>query len=391
MKLFEYEGKELYQKYRIPTPKGAVISDLSMVDRLAIDHPVVIKAQVLQGGRGKAGGIKKAHNQAATLHLVKEMMNQPLKDEIVTKLLIEEQIPIQQELYLGITIDDVKGTPVIIACAQGGMDIEELAKTSPEKVKRFEVNPLKGLRRHECIAFMKQVGLKGKLLTQASDICQSFFQLFRDYDGVVAEINPLVITKDQRLLALDSKFVIDDSALFRQKDFDPEHHQETKENSYEKVARQNGFTFVDMEGNVGVISAGAGFTMTVLDLIEYFGGKPANFSDMMGGSNSDTFEKLASLVIRKAEEDQKVKSIVLNITLSATSLEYVINGLINAFENRKRNLPIVGYIRATDASLIGMSLEEAKQVMSEKGVQIFDNIQAAIKEAVEYTKDEVIE
>jgi succinyl-CoA synthetase beta subunit len=391
VKLFEFEGKELFRKYRIPTPEGSVISDISTVEKLVIDQPVVIKAQVLQGGRGKAGGIKKADNQAAAIHLVKEMLNQPLKDEMVTKLLIEKQVPIQQELYLGITIDDVKGSPVIIACVEGGMEIEELAISSPEKVKRFEINPLKGLRRHECIAFMKQIGLTGKLLTQASDICQRLYQLFRDYDGIIAEINPLVITEDQKLIALDSKFVIDDSALLRQKDFDPDQHQEAIEDPYEKVARQNGFTFVNMDGNVGVISAGAGFTMTVLDLIQYFGGKPANFSDMMGGSNSDTFEKLAGLVIRKADEDQKVKSIILNITLSATSLESVINGLLKAMENRKRDLPIAGYIRATDASLIGMNLETAKKVMSENGVQIFDYIQDTIKAAVEFTKEGAME
>jgi succinyl-CoA synthetase beta subunit len=192
LKLFEFEGKEIYRKYNIPTPEGIFINNISEVDNLTIEKPVIIKAQILQGGRGKAGGIKKNSDKQSAIKVAKDMFNKSLKDELVSKLLIEELIPYKQEIYLGITIDDIKGIPVIVACAEGGMEIEELAKSYPDKVKRNEINPLHGLRKHESISFMKQIGLQGKLLIQASDICLKLYKMFNDYDGIVAEINPLV-------------------------------------------------------------------------------------------------------------------------------------------------------------------------------------------------------
>lgn len=386
MKLFEHEGKELYRKYNIPTPEGIMITNSSDVDNLTIEKPVVIKAQVLQGGRGKAGGIKKANDKQTAIKAVQDILNKPLKNEIVSKVLIEEQVRIKQEIYVAITIDDVEGLPILIASAEGGMEIEELAKTCPDEVIRKKINPIQGLSRHQCISFIKQMGLTGKALTQVSDVCFKLYKMFKENDAIVAEINPLVITEDEKVIALDSKFEIDDSALFRQKDFDPESHLESLEDPYERMARSKGFTFVNMEGNVAVISAGAGFTMTVLDLIQYYGGKPANFADMIGGAGPEVMEQMGKLILQKAEEDANIKSILFNITLSATPLESVIDGLSKAFENRRTNKPIVGCVRATDAAVINMDLETAKKIMYEKGVTMYDNIKDTVKAAVEYTK-----
>jgi len=385
MKLHEFQGKDLFKKYGIPVPAGQVA--LSAEEALSfariIGRPCVLKAQIFQGGRGKAGGVAVAQSPQQAFKIGEELLKSRLKGEPVSKILIEEKVDFASEAYLAIAIDDVRGKPVAMASASGGVDIEE----QPEKIASRYINPLLGLRGYEAVALGKRAGFSGKMLLEVAAVLQKMYRLFSDYDAELVEINPAFVDLNQKVIAGDSKIIINDDSLFRHGEFKLDEHQSAIMDPFELKAKELGFTFVNLGGNIAVISVGAGFTMTLLDMIHHFGGKPANFADMMGGSGAETMAKMADLVLTKINQDQEIKALLITITFTATSLDGIIRGLVASLQNHPPRVPVVSAIRASDAAVLEMDLPTAQEFLKKAGAAVFDEIADAIKAAVEYASE----
>ncbi|MEW8957904.1 MAG: ADP-forming succinate--CoA ligase subunit beta [Moorella sp. (in: firmicutes)] len=371
MKLYEYEGKELFKKMGIPVPRGMMITSAEAAAEAAaqLGTEVVIKSQILQGGRGKAGGIKFAATPEAAREAAAAILGSQLKAETVSKLLVEEKLAIARELYLAITIDPVKASPLIMASAAGGMDIEEVARETPEKIVRETVPIFRGLMPFQARRIAYRLGLEGKDANNFTDILLKLYRVFRSFDAELAEINPLVVTGDGKMVAADAKVNIYDGALFRQKDFvkGPERY----DNEREYRAAQYGLGYVKLDGNIGVLCTGAGLTMTVLDLINYYGGKPANFLEFGGATYKNSYYAM-QLVL----EDPDVKVILINTFGLVARADVISQGLAQAIKELKPPQPIVASIRGTGE-------EEAREILrKEVGLEPYANVEEAVRAAV---------
>ncbi|MBE3572116.1 MAG: ADP-forming succinate--CoA ligase subunit beta [Moorella humiferrea] len=371
MKLYEYEGKELFKKMGIPVPRGMMITSAEAAAEAAaqLGSEVVIKSQILQGGRGKAGGIKFAATPEAAREAAAAILGSQLKAETVSKLLVEEKLAIARELYLAITIDPVKASPLIMASAAGGMDIEEVARETPEKIVRETVPIFRGLMPFQARRIAYRLGLEGKDANNFTDILLKLYRVFRSFDAELAEINPLVVTADGKMVAADAKVNIYDGALFRQKDFvkGPERY----DNEREYRAAQYGLGYVKLEGNIGVLCTGAGLTMTVLDLINYYGGKPANFLEFGGATYKNSYYAM-QLVL----EDPDVKVILINTFGLVARADVISQGLAQAIKELKPPQPIIASIRGTGE-------EEAREILrKEVGLEPYANVEEAVRAAV---------
>ncbi|MGI6284369.1 ADP-forming succinate--CoA ligase subunit beta [Neomoorella humiferrea] len=371
MKLYEYEGKELFKKMGIPVPRGMMITSAAAAAEAAaqLGSEVVIKSQILQGGRGKAGGIKFAATPEAAREAAAAILGSQLKAETVSKLLVEEKLAIARELYLAITIDPVKASPLIMASAAGGMDIEEVARETPEKIVRETVPIFRGLMPFQARRIAYRLGLEGKDANNFTDILLKLYRVFRSFDAELAEINPLVVTGDGKMVAADAKVNIYDGALFRQKDFvkGPERY----DNEREYRAAQYGLGYVKLDGNIGVLCTGAGLTMTVLDLINYYGGKPANFLEFGGATYKNSYYAM-QLVL----EDPDVKVILINTFGLVARADVISQGLAQAIKELKPPQPIIASIRGTGE-------EEAREILrKEVGLEPYANVEEAVRAAV---------
>lgn len=371
MKLYEYEGKELFKKMGIPVPRGMMITSAEAAAEAAaqLGSEVVIKSQILQGGRGKAGGIKFAATPEAAREAAATILGSRLKAETVDKLLIEEKLAISRELYLAVTIDPVQAAPLIMASAAGGMDIEEVARETPEKIVRETVPIFRGLMPFQARRIAYRLGLEGKDANNFTDILLRLYRVFRSFDAELAEINPLVVTADGKMVAADAKVNIYDGALFRQKDFvkGPERY----DNEREYRAAQYGLGYVKLDGNIGVLCTGAGLTMTVLDLINYYGGKPANFLEFGGATYKNSYYAM-QLVL----EDPYVKVILINTFGLVARADVISQGLAQAIKELKPPQPIIASIRGTGE-------EEAREILrKEVGLEPYANVEEAVRAAV---------
>ncbi|PRR72500.1 ADP-forming succinate--CoA ligase subunit beta [Neomoorella humiferrea] len=371
MKLYEYEGKELFKKMGIPVPRGMMITSAEAAAEAAaqLGSEVVIKSQILQGGRGKAGGIKFAATPEAAREAAAAILGSQLKAETVSKLLVEEKLAIARELYLAITIDPVKASPLIMASAAGGMDIEEVARETPEKIVRETVPIFRGLMPFQARRIAYRLGLEGKDANNFTDILLKLYRVFRSFDAELAEINPLVVTGDGKMVAADAKVNIYDGALFRQKDIvkGPERY----DNEREYRAAQYGLGYVKLDGNIGVLCTGAGLTMTVLDLINYYGGKPANFLEFGGATYKNSYYAM-QLVL----EDPDVKVILINTFGLVARADVISQGLAQAIKELKPPQPIIASIRGTGE-------EEAREILrKEVGLEPYTNVEEAVRAAV---------
>ncbi len=311
MRLYEYEGKKLFSEFKIPIPKGEVVSSASeaVTAAKAVGGPVVLKSQVLTGGRGKAGGIKVVENPNDVKATAEQLFNLKIKGYKVEKVLVEPKLNIAKEIYFGVTIDRLNYKLVVIVSGAGGMDIEEVAAKSPEKIhkKLYDIEePMYGF---DAIELSKKCGLDSEQTKQAAPILQGLFRLFKKYDAKLAEINPLVVTADGKLIAADSRVSLDDDAVFRHPELATmgieKRHEEGEMTPREQQAHEWEIPYLDLEGNIGMFPGGAGFGIMGNDFIHYYGGTPANFMDSGGGPSPERIAKMLVLL----DENPNVKAI----------------------------------------------------------------------------------
>ncbi|MGC9517243.1 MAG: ADP-forming succinate--CoA ligase subunit beta [Methanomicrobiales archaeon] len=362
MKLYEYSAKNIFKQAGIPIPESDVAENAENAMEISerINKPVAIKSQILMGGRGKAGGIKFADSPLESYNISQELLGSQIRGETVKKLLIEEKLPIEKEFYLSIAIDRSNKKPLIMASIEGGVEIEELAKTNPEKIIKIHINPLEEFLPFQAREIARKMGVESNLIPGIGSIIWKLYNVFKNNDANLAEINPLVLTKNG-LIAADAKLEIDDDSLFRHK------HLMQKE-EYQKEE----FAYVQLEGEIAVIGNGAGLTLTGMDMIDLYGGKPATFLDIGGGASSENIEKAINLVL----EYPKVKVIFLNVLGGITRADDVASGVINVLNNAKRQVPMV--IRLT-----GTNEEEGQKLLNDAGISFETSMEAAAKKAVE--------
>ncbi|NIS72131.1 MAG: ADP-forming succinate--CoA ligase subunit beta [Proteobacteria bacterium] len=372
MRLFEYEAKKMFQENGIPIPKGGVAESLEEAERLFRElGSVVIKSQVLVGGRGKAGGIQFAENDAQLKPHVKKLLGSQIGGFTVRSLLIEEKLDIASEVYLGVTIERSQGKAVVLASGKGGIDIEELARTYPDQIIKELVDVRRGIRPYEAADIVRRAGLKGKILTQGARILGRLYDVFWKYDGEVAEINPLAVTREGGLIAADAKINVDDEALKRHPDLRQEDEFLT---DLEREARTHNLGYVEMDGEIGVIGNGAGLNMTTLDILRYYGGEPANFLEVSGR----TYMK-AEQAIEIVLKNPKVKVIFGNFFGSISRCDVIAQGLAEAIKKGTVTKPLI-------VSMRGNGAEEGRKILSSLGIPIYENDQIAGEKAVEAAK-----
>ncbi|MEJ5224851.1 MAG: ADP-forming succinate--CoA ligase subunit beta [Anaerolineales bacterium] len=372
MKLHEYQSKQLFAKYGVPIPKGRVAATAAEAKQIAseLGGRVVIKSQVLVGGRGKAGGIKLANDPNEAEQWADKILAMEIKGLPVRKVLVDEASSIDQEIYLGITNDRAAKKPVIMASAAGGVDIEEVAATHPEKIIKVHVDPLLGIKEYQTRDVAAGIDLPRHLWKDFSAILRGLWQAYSDNDATLAEINPLVITKEGRLVALDGKMIIDDNALFRHpdladmRDLDEEAPSETE-------ARRYGLTFIKLDGNIGCMVNGAGLAMATMDITKYFGGAPANFLDIGGGAGADKVAAAMRIIL----SDPNVKAILINIFGGITRCDEVARGIIAAMQEVKPSVPMV-------VRLVGTNAEEGRQLLANANMITAETLADAAKKAV---------
>ena len=311
MRLYEYEGKELFAKFNIPIPEGRLAASSREVEAIATEwnKPIVLKSQVLTGGRGKAGGVKVVENTYDAKAVAEKLFEMKIKGFPVEKLLVEPKLNIAREFYLGVTIDRLNYRLVVIASGEGGVDIEETAEKSPEKIfhKSFECD--QELYKFDAVEIAKKLGLDSDHVKQAAQIIMNLYSLFKKYDAKMAEINPLVLTAGGQLIAADSRISLDDDAVFRHADLAEmgieKRHEEGEMTPREQQATEWGIPYLDLDGNIGMFPGGAGFGIMGNDFIHYYGGKPANFMDSGGGPSPERLAKMLVLL----DENPNVKAI----------------------------------------------------------------------------------
>ncbi|GAB4486145.1 MAG: ADP-forming succinate--CoA ligase subunit beta [Anaerolineales bacterium] len=376
MKLHEYQSKQIFSRYGIPIPKGRVAATASEARHIAeeLGGRVVIKSQVLVGGRGKAGGIKVAKDPQEAELLATQILSMEIKGLPVRKVLVDEAAAIEQEIYLGITNDRAAKKPVIMCSAAGGVEIEEVARTNPEKIIKVHVNPLLGIKDYQTRDIAAGIDLPREYWKSFGEILKGLWQAYVDNDATLSEINPLIISKDKRLVALDGKMLIDDNALFRHPDLSE--MRDTDEDAPSEVeARKYGLTFIKLDGNIGCMVNGAGLAMASMDILKFFGGEPANFLDIGGGAGA---EKVAA-AMRIILADPNVRAILINIFGGITRCDEVARGLITAMEEVKPSVPMV-------VRLVGTNYEEGRALLANANMITAETLADAAQKAVAAAK-----
>jgi succinyl-CoA synthetase beta subunit len=372
MKLHEYQSKQIFFKFGIPIPKGRVASTAGEARQIAeeLGGRAVIKAQVLVGGRGKAGGIKVAKNVEEAEAFATQILAMEIKGLPVRKVLVDEAAAIEQEIYLGITNDRTAKKPVIMASSEGGVDIEEVAANTPEKIIKVHIDPLLGLRDYQARDLAGSIDLPRDYWRDFGMVCNGLWQAYTRNDATLAEINPLVITKENRLIALDGKMLIDDNALFRHSDL-AEMRDIDEEAPSETEARKYGLSFIKLDGNIGCMVNGAGLAMTSMDVIKLFGGEPANFLDIGGGAGADKVAAALRIILA----DPNVKAVLYNIFGGITRCDEVAKGILTAIEEVNPKVPMV-------VRLVGTNAEEGRALLADAKMLTAETLADAAKQAV---------
>ncbi len=358
MKIHEYQAKDILARYGVPIQPGRVAHTPEEAEAIARDlrGPVVIKAQVYVGGRGKAGGIQFGDTPEEARAAAAKVLGMDIKGLTVEKVLVVSKIDIQEEYYLGIILDRKSQSPVVMVSKEGGIDIEEVAEKTPEKIIKQPIDMHWGLRPFEARDILARAGLPHRVIGKGGAILTALAKAFIESDASLAEINPLVLTKDGQVQAADAKILIDDNGLFRQKEYATWAESE-ESNPLEYEAKQANLTYVKLDGNVGIIGNGAGLVMTTLDMVARVGGKPANFLDIGGGAKAEVMYKALTFVAR----DPQVKGILVNIFGGITRGEEVARGVIMAQAELPKGMPIV-------VRLSGTGAEEGKALLKDAGL-----------------------
>jgi succinyl-CoA synthetase beta subunit len=337
VKLYEYQAKEIFAHHGIPTPQGEVASDpdeaRGIAERLGRS---VVKAQVHIGGRGKAGGIKLASSSDEARAHAAGMLGKPLRGLTVNRVLVEQALDIASEYYLAVTIDRTSKRPVMMLSTMGGIDIEEVAAQHPEKIARLIIDPAYGPMDFQLRDLVADAGVDPKASREVAAIAKKLWDVMRQTDASLVEVNPLVITGSGSVVAADGKFEVDENALFRQKEL-AAYREESEEDPLEAEAHRRGATYVHLDGDIGIIGNGAGLVMTTLDLVTRAGGKPANFLDIGGGARAESVSEAIEIVLM----DPKVKGILFNIFGGITRGDEVAKGILEGTKNMDIRVPIV--------------------------------------------------
>jgi len=376
MKLHEYQSKQLFSRYGVPIPRGRIASIASEARHFAeeLGGHVVIKAQVLVGGRGKAGGIRLAKTPKEAEELATMILGMEIKGLPVRKVLVDEAVSITKEIYLGITNDRAARRPVMMASAAGGVDIEEVARVTPEKIIKVHIDPLLGLRDYQARDLAVSIDLPRALWRPFMEIAAGLWAAYQANDATLAEINPLVVTSEQRLLALDGKMVVDDNALFRHPELD-EMRDLDVEDWAEVEARKFGLSYISLEGEIGCMVNGAGLAMATMDIIHLCGGEPANFLDIGGGASSDKVAAALRIIL----SDAQVKAVLFNIFGGITRCDEVARGILSALAEVDTKVPMV-------VRLVGTNAEEGRQLLSEARMATAETLLEAAQKAVALAK-----
>jgi succinyl-CoA synthetase beta subunit len=366
MKIHEYQAKALFAQYGIPIPKGRAVSSPSEALEAAQTMgppPYVVKAQIHAGGRGKGGGVKLAQNLDEFTGRVNEILGMTLithqtgpEGKTVLKVLIEEGVPIAQELYLGIVLDRARACPAIMASRSGGMDIEEVAEKTPHLIHREWIDPAVGFQAFQARNIVYRLGLPAALVKSGIKLITQLVKLFEQLDCSLVEINPLVVTRDDRLMALDGKINFDDNALFRHKEIlelmDP-----SEQDPLELEANKYNLNYIRLNGNIGVMVNGAGLAMATMDLIKLYGGEPANFLDVGGGASAETIANGFRIIL----SDERVRAVLVNIFGGILRCDVLAEGLIAAARKVVLQVPLI--IR-----LEGTNVERGRELLNQSGL-----------------------
>jgi succinyl-CoA synthetase beta subunit len=380
MRLLEYQGRSLLAENGIEVPPGDIAKTPEEAFQIAseqLDGKAVVKAQVPVGGRGKAGGIKITNSPQEAREASSNLLGSDLKGEKVSRVLLVEPVEIEKEFYISVLLDREKKGPIMIFSPEGGVDIEEVAEETPERIYKIYPDPLIGLQPYMIRELLYRAGVKKKYFKDFYRLAENLFQFYQDYGATLVEINPAALTKDGELLALDSKVKIDDDtkAAVEIQEILPEGVEEGDKTELERKAEGIGLQYVELDGTIGVIGNGAGLVMSTLDVLSQKGGKPANFLDIGGGADAELMEKAYEIVTEK----QGLQAVFINIFGGLTRCDEIANGIVTALKNKQTNLPLV-------VRLTGTNDEKGRKILEDNGITATTSFDRGAKEAVAKTK-----
>ncbi len=372
VKLHEYQSKTIFARHAIPIPSGKVASNADEARQIAaqMGKKVVIKAQVLVGGRGKAGGIKVARTPDEAEQIADRILAMRIKDLPVRKVLVDEAINIAKEIYLGVVIDRAAKCATMMSSAAGGVEIEEVARTTPEKIVRVQIDPAYGLLDYQARELAFGIGIAKPLVRDFIAIASNLYRVFLETDASLAEINPLVVTAENTLIAADGKIVVDDNALFRHSYLE-ELRDVDEETSAEREARKAGLSYVKLDGNIGCMVNGAGLAMATMDVIKFYGGEPANFLDIGGGAKADKVKTALEIIL----SDSNVKCVLFNIFGGITRGDEVARGIVDGLKEVRTRVPMV-------ARIVGTNAEEGRKILADANMITAETLEEGAQKAV---------
>ena len=389
MNIHEYQAKELFEQFNVPSPKGRVAETAEQAQQIAkeLSGQVVIKAQIHAGGRGKGtfkngfeGGVHLSESAEEIGNIAQQMIGQVLvthqtgdSGKVVNKVMVAQAVDITKEYYLAILMDRENRSPVIVASTEGGVNIEEVAEKTPEKIIRETIHPLAGLQPYEVRKISSGLGFSGDTAKQFGKLLKSLYKLFISCDCSLVEINPLVTTPDGQVLALDAKFGFDDNALYRQPEIESL-RDPAEEDPREVAASEFGLNYIGLDGNIACLVNGAGLAMATMDIIKHFGGEPANFLDVGGGATEEQVTNAFKIILG----DSNVKGILVNIFGGIMDCDVIANGIVGACKQVDLNIPLV-------VRLEGNNVEAGKQTLANSGVNLIaaEDLSDAAEKAVQ--------
>ena len=376
MKIHEYQARDLFRKYGIPVPEGEVCHSVDEVKKkISDDNKLrVVKAQVHVGGRGKAGGVKLAKNKSEAVAAAEQILGMDIKGLTVEKILVADAVDIAKEFYVGLINDRNSKSVTLMASSEGGVEIEEVAKVSPEKIIKMAIDPTMGLMDWQARKVALQLFSDPKEVRQAASILVKLYHLYVDTDSSLAEINPLVLTPDNQVLAIDGKMNFDDNALYRQKKI-MAMRESTDDELKEIEANAKGLSYIKLDGNIGCMVNGAGLAMATMDMIKLYGGEPANFLDIGGSSNPQKVVDAMNILL----SDKNVEAVMINIFGGITRCDDVARGLVSALDIIKTDIPIVIRLSGTNA-------KEGLEIIKNAGLETVATMSEAAKTAIQLSK-----
>jgi succinyl-CoA synthetase beta subunit len=378
MKLFEYEAKAILAKYGIAIPQGKIAKTPEEAAAIAREFgkPVFLKSQITVSGRGKAGGILPAANAEEAKRVAAGLIGKKIKDILVTTLLVEEKLDLKEQLYASVAVDRQAKCFVVLASTSGGVDIEEVAKSAPQKISRFHVDPLVGFSEVAAIGMISQFKMSKEDTAKFASILAILYKAAIEYDAELVELNPLVKTSSGIFMAADARITIEDNALFRHPEFAERNLQREEDTPLEAEARRQKYSYVDLDGDIGIIGNGAGLVMATVDMVQIFGGKPANFLDIGGGAQVDVIKNGVLLVMNKPG----VRAVLINILGGITRCDMVATGVVEGLKAAPVKKPIA-------VRMMGTNEKEGQEILRQNGIGYYPDMEQAAAAIIKSQED----